>query len=94
MLHFLVVFSAEQWLSVTPIALFPVRHGKLGPLFTPAASYVTPLVNLHGFGNLTLDRKTQPSDEVRKRATGARMHLLNVFSGLYKMHALTSPGMQ
>ena len=41
-----------------------------------------------------LDRKTQPSDEVRKRATGARMHVRNVFSILYRIHALPSPGMQ
>ena len=41
-----------------------------------------------------LDRKKQPSDEVRKRATGARMHVRNVLSGLFRMHALTSPEKQ
>ena len=41
-----------------------------------------------------LDRKKQPSDEVRKRATGARMHVWNVLSGLCRMHVLTSPGKQ
>ena len=92
MLHFLVVFWAE--LSVTPVALFHVRHGQLGPLFTAAGSYLKPLVNLHGFGNLTLDRKTQPYNEGQNLATGARMHVRNVFSGLYRMQALISPKME
>ena len=66
---------------------FHVWHGQLSHFFTAAGSNRT-------ISAPWLDNKTQPSNEVWKRATGARMHVRNVLSGLFRMHALTSPEKQ
>ena len=65
-------------------------HGQLSNFFTAAGSNRV----ICTISAPWLDRKKQPSDEVWKRATGARMHVRNVLSGLFRMHALTSPEKQ